>query len=171
MSLETRVELPEEVRFSMELEQQMEKVNRLRERGADLQAFDDALKQIDPRLDLVKASENATAPGLTPGYWHIRRRNDPPAMDSYLILTAPDGGFTEPHSGFLDRLRACDLQRDGALEDLQRAEFAKERERQARAELLHAERVEEIAGRYKAHSSPGVLFGGNRWTNRARRTA
>jgi hypothetical protein len=87
-----------------------------------------------------------------------------------MILTAPDGGFIEPHSGFLDRLRASDLQRPGALEDLQRKEYAKERERQARAQLLRDERVEEIAGRYKALTSPGIRFGDDPWMYRARRT-
>jgi hypothetical protein len=163
----TQVILPPEAIYSLELQEQLEKVERLRERGADLKAFDDALKQIDERLSLVQASPNATAPGLTPGYWHVRRQNDPPTMDSYLILTAPDGSFVEPHSGFLDWLRGCDLQRPGALDDLQKQQYAKERERQRRKELLHEERVDEFLSRYKAHANPGVLFGDNKWTWRA----
>lgn len=159
--------LPEEVRFSMELEDQLERVGRLRDRGAELHAFDKALKDIDPRLSLVRASEQATAPGLTPGYWHIRRQNDPPAMDSYLILTDPDGNFVEPHSGHLEWLRGCDLQRAGALDDLQKQQFAKERERQKQRALAQEQRMEEFATRYKAKANPGVLFSDTPWTWRA----
>ena len=164
----TSVLLPEEAIFSMELEGQLEKLGRLRDRGAELDAFDRALKDIDPRLSLVRASEQATAPGLTPGYWHIRRQNDAPTMDSYLILTDPDGDFTEPHSGHLEWLRGCDLQRAGALDDLQKQQYAKERERQKARALLQEERMSEFATRYKALAEPGVSFGGTGWTARTK---
>lgn len=89
----------------------------LHERHEALRWFDQALKDFDPLLDLVKASENSDDPDLVPGYWHVRRRNAI-GFDTYLAITGPDGEFAEPNSGIIEQLRRDDLQRPGAWDEL-----------------------------------------------------
>lgn len=73
------------------------------------QALAKALRQFDPRLDLVHVSDRVPpGQGLVPGCWHVRRHNDMPASDSYIPITGPRGEYVEPHFGVLEELRKRD---------------------------------------------------------------
>ena len=68
-----------------------------------------------PRMEvvLVKPSidpEHAPA-NVIPGRWHVRRNNDPPAVPTYIPITAPDGGYRDPDSGVTAELVNVDLTR------------------------------------------------------------
>lgn len=72
-----------------------------------------ALVALDPRLDVVFFTDRAEAGGgIVPGRWHVCRKNDPPAPDSYIAITTPDGGYREPDSGVLRELQRRDLWRN-----------------------------------------------------------
>lgn len=115
------------------------------------------LQQIDPRLSLVWAHEQARAPGLRPGRWHVRRRNDPPAPDSYMPIVLPDGGYRPMASDILDELRSRDLWRGDVADRIMRERFDREaREAEKREAADREETVDELAGRIKAKLSPGV---------------
>lgn len=76
------------------------------------QAVSKALRQYDERLSLVWVKDNAPADrSLVPGRWHVHRRNDPPAPDSYMPITGPSGEYREPHHGILNELAERDLWR------------------------------------------------------------
>lgn len=140
---------------------------RLTARHQQLRWFDAQLKEIDPYLELVKASENVVDRDLIPGYWHIRRLN-PMGLDTYLPITGPAGEFMEPHSGVLEQLRGGDLQRPGAWERLLAKHDEEERQRQKRIADQRADFKEEFALRYKAKANPGVSFSTAKpWTYRA----
>lgn len=73
-----------------------------------------ALQAMDERLDLVFITDRADAEfGVKPGRWHVVRKNDPPAPDSYMPIETPDGKYMEPHSGVLRDLDQRDLWRRG----------------------------------------------------------
>jgi hypothetical protein len=58
--------------------------------------------------------ENAPARyGMKPGFFHVRRQNDPPAANTYIPIQTPEGGFREPDSGVLDELRHMDMWKHG----------------------------------------------------------
>lgn len=157
--------LPDVVQYNRELDDCLERLDRTRERAGWLKHFDAELRKLDQRLSLVRAGTQFTMPGLVPGYWHVKRRNDPPAMDSYLPLMGPDGEFVEPHMGILENLKRQDLQRDGALDELRKRE-EREREDQEKAKRFRAaDRQEEFATRLKAIENPGVSMAPG-WTYR-----
>jgi hypothetical protein len=123
------------------------------------------LKQIDPYVEIIKAPENATYPGLKPGYYHILRR--PPAGIPTLIAhEGPNGEFRDLDSGVFKTLR------DGDMWNAERERDRKKRIREAekaqeRAEEREREdRIEEVMDRYNARFRPSVSMAGS-WTNRA----
>lgn len=126
--------LPTHVLANMERERQVD----LRIEAA--QEFNRLLKEIDPRLGLVRAHERADAPGLIPGYWHVRRRNAPPAADTYMPITGPHGEFMEPHTGVLEELRYADLHNGG----LERIIEAQARARDARTREEDRQREDRV---------------------------
>lgn len=75
------------------------------------------LKQMDPRLDLVLASDRATNERLRPGYWHVRLDLGP-LPPSYMPITTPGGGYREPDAAVVDELmaRRMDRTRDGVAD-------------------------------------------------------
>lgn len=82
---------------------------------AAAQSLASVLHRLDPRLELWKASDRLPAPlyGAKPGFWHVVRRNDPPAPDSYIVITDAglgkmEGGFREPDSGVIHELQRMD---------------------------------------------------------------
>lgn len=96
--------LPPQIRFNYEREQAV--TDHLR--AAD--ALVVALRALDERLDLVKISPDYVGGGgVKPGYWHVKRRNDPPAPDSYMPIEHPDGTFRAPDSGVIHELQARDV--------------------------------------------------------------
>lgn len=104
------------------------------------------LREIDPDLQLVKAMESTTFPGLKPGYFHVLRtpKDAPPTLIAY---ETEDGEFLEPDSGLLERLRKGDMWSDrvqaAARERDRKLQRAAERERERERE----ERVDEVMDR------------------------
>lgn len=104
--------------------------------------FTRELKSIDVDLELVKASNNATLPGLVPGYWHILRKGTPCTL---ITLEGPNGEYREPGSWMFPWLAEQDAWNDRTQqmkkELREKAERAKsrekERERQDRAGQLN----------------------------------
>jgi hypothetical protein len=77
-----------------------------------------ALQAMDRRLDLVFIPDRADPEfGVKPGRWHVVRKNDPPAPDSYMAIETPDGKYMEPHSGILRDLADRDLWKHGTPEN------------------------------------------------------
>lgn len=124
---------------------------RLAERHEALKWFDRELKELDPYLELIKASESSDEPDLIPGYWHIRRQN-PVGIQTYIAITGPAGEFMEPHSGVIEDLRRMDLQRPGAWEEFHRNLSEKESAASRAAEEQREEFREEFMERYRHHN-------------------
>lgn len=152
--------LPDSVRLRMEFDDQLESMN---ERHAWLRHFDRELRAIDKHLSLVKASENATQPGLEPGYWHIKRDN-PTTLPTFIPLRNDKGGFSEPTSAHLELLRRNDMQRSGAFEEFKKQQDALETERQRRKQAAADERREEMAERIEAAERVSVSMNDG-WKN------
>lgn len=125
--------------------------------------WDRELQKIDPALTLIKAHDDASVPGLRPGYWHIIREveNGPPSI---LPLVGDEGEYVEPTSRMLDVLRAGDLQNPRVMEDRRRHDEAKERAAVARREAEHELRVGEMMEKFDHLENVHVGMSGS-WTN------
>lgn len=152
--------LPDSVRMSMELEDQLELLG---DRHDWLKHFDRELRALDPYLSLVKASESATETGLVPGYWHVKRDN-PSEMATYYPLRGDEGEFVEPGSQHLELMRKNDLQRPGAFKEFQERHKAVEDEMAARKADQARERVETMAERIEVIERAQVSMKDG-WTN------
>lgn len=159
----SRIILPATAKYNIERE-------RMAERHHMLTDFERQLKELDEHSDLVKIHENAEAPGLVPGFWHVRRTDPVTRWQAYIALKGPNGEFSEPHSGHLNMMRDADLQAAGGFERLMKR-VADEEDKAARLSAwTRAERQQEFMERYLNKSRPSVSFadvGG--WRNRARR--
>lgn len=111
--------------------------------------WDKELAKIDGGLHLIRAKENATVPGLRPGYWHVIR-DCSPAPPSIMPIVGDDGEYVEPTDRLLELLRAGDLQNPRAMADRIERDEREERARERRKQAAHEERVEEIAERVAA---------------------
>jgi hypothetical protein len=127
------------------------------------------LREVDPYLECVFIGRGSDVelPGVLPGHWHIMRHN-PETADTYIPITAPDGSYAEPGSWCLDLLRERDLQNPEAYALYQDAEKKRKIDLIKRREEDKAARIEEMAMRYKALTSPGIAFGTQNWRNSAR---
>lgn len=136
-----------------------------------LQDFDRQLKELDENSELVRAHEQADAPGMIPGYWHVRHTDPVTGWQAYIALKGPEGQFSEPHSGHLEMMREADLQRSGGFEDLMRRVDREEEEDRKRQLWTRGELSQEFAERYLNKTRPSVsmaaVAGG--WRNRARK--
>lgn len=75
-----------------------------------------ALQAMDDRLDLVFISDRADPEfGVVPGRWHVTRKNDGGAPDSYMPIQTRDGKYCEPHSGVLHELQSRDMWKPGRV--------------------------------------------------------
>jgi hypothetical protein len=155
--------LPEHVRLQLDFENQLETLNK---RHDWLRHFDAELQRLDPYLSLVKASESADQAGLTPGFWHVQRKN-PETMPTYIPLTDDKGGFAEPQSHHLEMLRRADLQRPGAFEEFKRRQDERVREMERRKADQAEQRRTEIAERISHLDVPKVSMSDG-WTNSVR---
>lgn len=156
--------LPASYQFNQEREAM---VQAAAERKGALMWFDRQLKDIDPLLDLVKATGNAQAPGMRPGFWHVRRRNPAPAIDTYIPITTPDGEFCEPSTWWLEDFRRDDAWNNGGWAEMQRRWDRRALSQQREKDRHREDRIEELAGRIKAKTNPAVSFSDNKWTYRA----
>lgn len=116
------------------------------------------LHQIDPDLRLVKAKENAHAPGLTPGFWHVLRKNSIGAPT--LICHHREGEYADPDSSLLESLRRNDLWNDRTKRERERSMDELDRQESRRKAREQDERNDEIRERWHAASNPGVSFTG-----------
>ena len=154
--------LPDSVRANMEREAMVDHAT------SHAAVFNRALRGIDRRLSLVFANEKCSAPGLTPGRFHVRMRNERGGPDLYMPLETEGGGFREPGSGDLLRLQQSDLHNDRVMREFRRADEVRQADVERRKMALRLERREEMAARVKAYDSPGVSFDvGAGWSYRA----
>ncbi len=153
------VVLPEWVARKMRTEDMLDAL------GRATHYWNPLLKDIDRELSLVYAKPNASGPGIRPGYWHVRRRNEKGA-DTYKIIETTDGGYREMGSDILERLKAGDMWNAQVLkanDDVaRRREASKERDKLNQREA----RADEIAINVKAQLNPSVAFTDKRWSNR-----
>lgn len=122
----------------------------------ELNAINAELRKIDPHLELVRASPNATLPGLKPGYYHVVRRN-PSAPVSVEVLEGPNGEFVEPGSNVFDMLERSDMWSERAMKIRQKKELdtARSRARQKERECL--ERMDEVRDRLRSLNNEQIL--------------
>lgn len=120
-----------------------------------IQHFTAELKSIDPDLELVKASNHASLPGLVPGYWHILRKGMPTTI---LTLDGPNGEFREPGSWMYDWLLEQDMWNDRTqamrAEQRQKAERAVERQKQRERQ----DRIQEFNERLASKNRTQILL-------------
>lgn len=143
--------LPASVEYNVERE-------RMARRHAGYEDFARDLRELDEHSALVKAHENAEAPGITPGFWHVQRTDPETGWVAYIALKGPDGEFSDPHSGHLEMLRQSDLQRAGGFEALKRRLDREDDERAKERAWVRAEFREEFAERYLNKIRPSVSF-------------
>ncbi len=119
------------------------------------EALERELRQLDDRIRVVKIAERAgelhprqRAPGVIPGRWHVKLLTHP--RNAYFALCGPDWAYAEPDLYWVEKFKAADLWRDGALEEIRKGEDDEERAR-ARAVLLEGEqRRDQIAEDWRA---------------------
>lgn len=131
---------------------------RMASRHGELRWFDTQLKELDAHSELVRASDSADAPGILPGFWHVRRTDPLTGWQTYISLKGHDGGFSEPHSGHLEALRACDLQRPGGFEDAKRKLDLADEQRARELAWTRAEYSTEFKERYLNKTRTSVSF-------------
>lgn len=158
--------LPEEVILGQQIDAQLERMNRLRERHGFLSWFDRELKGIDPRLSLVKASQNPDQSALVPGAWHIRRDNEM-TMPTYIPILTDDGLPREPVNNDLEELKKADMQRAGAFEEFKAKQDKKQRDFLLGNQQAKEQRMDEIVQRIKHHENASVGYD-RKWTNSTR---
>ena len=152
-SLAMSIFLPEEIQTKLQIQSMIEEKNRMHERHGFLKYFNSQLKQIDPLLELVKATENANPGYLIPGCWHIRRNNET-TVPTYYPIVDEDGNYKDPDMGDLERLRQMDMQREGAFDEMIER---KKREGRARIEAMREEFRQEFADTYRTMNTPSIL--------------
>ena len=155
--------LPPEVILGQQIDAQLERMNRLRERHGFLVWFDRELKAIDPRLSLVKASENPDQSAVVPSAWHIRRDNEA-TMPTYIPILTQDGLPREPVNNDLEQLKKADMQRPGAFDEFCRKQEQKLLDQRLNREKAQEARVEEIVDRIRHHENASVGYDA-KWTN------
>jgi hypothetical protein len=120
-------------------------------------ALEKELKELDERLEVdfidpeaVKVPVAERAPGLMPARWHIILRTARNLDDQYFPIVGPNGAYRDPELAIVEEMKARDLWRRGAFDDLMKAEEKAIAER-CRQELTDAEgRVEQVAASYRA---------------------
>lgn len=112
------------------------------------EALEREMRVLDDRIRVVKIAERAgelhpreRAPGVIPGRWHVKLLTHP--RNAYFALCGPDWAYAEPDLYWVEKFKAADLWRDGALEGIRRGEDDAERAR-IRAALLEQEQREDV---------------------------
>jgi hypothetical protein len=104
------------------------------------------LKKLDSYLELVWIGPNAARgviPGVEPGRWHIRR-TPPGIIHSYWPVMGPDKEYVDPSMKIIEDMKAADLWREGALQEL-RDRQVREAEKKAKAADLEREQNVDVA--------------------------
>ncbi len=112
------------------------------------------LKGLDPYLELVwigpKAEEGVIA-GIVPGRWHIRR-TPPGLIHSYWPIMGPDKEYVEPSLGIIEDMKAADLWREGALQELRERQLRQSEQAKKDAELAREQNIDVAAMDIRAGS-------------------
>lgn len=111
--------------------------------------FNQELRRIDDHLELVWFDERATAPGISPGRWHVIRWNGE-APPQVIVHEGPHGEYIDPDSSLFRRLEAGDMWDSRVVKDRRNRELAAERARKRREELETADRRQEMVERLQA---------------------
>lgn len=136
-------------------------------RDATLDVLERELRKLDDKLMLVKAADDATVPGLKPGYYHVVR-DCSPAPPAILPIVGDEGEFVEPTFKLLDVLRAGDLQNERAMAARRRQDEESARRRARDRQRGHEERVEEMTDRWRAVNKTSVSMNRDTaWTQSA----
>lgn len=113
------------------------------------------LRSLDDRCRVVKISARAgalppkaRAAGVIPGRWHMKLLTHP--VNAYFPITGPNWEYRDPDLHFAEEMKERDLQRSGALKEIEDVEDQRERDA-LRAELLEGEqREDETAMNWRA---------------------
>lgn len=142
--------------------------NMIRERAVDRQmalwdTYDRLAKDLDHRLSLVWVRDDVDPDsiygGMVPGRWHWHRDNSESGVpDTYEPLLAEDGGFREPGSGDIERLRSSDLWNPDVARRYRTARARAQEEKDRESARKREGRRGEGRLALKALESPGVLF-------------
>lgn len=95
------------------------------------------LQSLDPYLELVWIGPNAKRgliPGVEPGRWHIRR-TPPGIIHSYWPIMGPEGEYVDPSLQIIEDMKAADLWREGALQELRDRQIREAEKKKKAAEL------------------------------------
>lgn len=122
-----------------------------------LRRWNRELKRIDPYLQLVKAREDSSLPGLKPGYFHVLRHN-PTGPPSLIVHQGPNGEFREPDSGLFEELRKGDMWSERSMRERKAKERELARAEAAEKEREAEERRQEIAERYRHRMGTQVFI-------------
>jgi hypothetical protein len=114
-------------------------------------------RELDPYLEVVFVGEGverlpaeSRPPGMVPARWHVRRSH-PDYMDMYRPIMGPQGEYEDLNeSKLVNDMKAADLWRAGALEDMQKRETADIKAQQRSDALLKEQRVDMGIAAYKA---------------------
>lgn len=131
-----------------------------------IQSWNLRLQDLDPSLALAFAPEGASGPGIIPGRWHVRKRNDKGA-DSFFPIVNPDGSFREMDSGIIEKLRRGDHQNDQIVRAKAAEDDAAERSRERAVETAREQRIYELESNLNALTRPSVSMADVRWVNRS----
>lgn len=128
--------------------------------GGVLDHWNTELRKIDRNLRLMQATENAAAPGVMAGFYHLVRLRD--TMEGTFMwvqpLRGPNGEFIEPTSMMLDALRGSDLQNASAVYDRKRADERNQASILRQRENDEDDRIREGIEHFKAVTRTQVLM-------------
>lgn len=155
---------PPEAEIGQQIDAELERRERLRNRHGHLRQIERELQSLDSRLSLVKASSHPSQYVLVPNAWHIRRDNEQ-TFPSFIPIVDEDGRPREPTMADVERLKRADMRRRGWFDDV-RAEQERLRKR-SEADKLSAslDRREHIKDLIHLHERPQVGYSGKKWTN------
>lgn len=131
------------------------------------------LKDFDERLSVVFITENAHAiavedgvtykveiPGIVPGRWHVRRKNDPPYADTYMPITTPEGEYREPDAQVVEEVQRRSMQNrtvSDIIEERKVDERAQERQRELFREQMRDESAIHIRAMQRLPGDGGMF--------------
>jgi hypothetical protein len=121
----------------------------------DSEALERELRVLDDRFRVVFIEPRAgelppkmRGPGVIPGRWHTKLLTYP--RHHYFPITGPNWEYREPELAIVEEMKARDLWRRGALEELRKNEDAEERAQARQAQLEKEQREDEVALAYRA---------------------
>jgi hypothetical protein len=142
-------------------EERMRAINALREKmeedHSDPQAnrLERELRLLDDRMRVVRISPRAgelhpkeRGPGVIPGRWHIKLLTHP--QNAYFPICGPNWAYRDPELAIVEEMKARDLWRRGALEEMRKAEDDEDRRVERASQLDREQGEDEVALAYRA---------------------